>query len=53
VAIRGLISIFGGSPLATVFIDGEKHLEFLEVARVIDLVKGAGIHRIGIMPGRP
>lgn len=44
-----LIAIFGGSPLATVFIAGEKELEFRHVARVIDLARGAGVKRIGLM----
>jgi biopolymer transport protein ExbD len=47
-----LTAIFGGSRLATVYIAGEDDLEFGEVARVIDLVRGAGIERIGFLPRR-
>jgi biopolymer transport protein ExbD len=47
---RQLTSIFGGSPLATIFITAEDDLDFGEVARVIDLARGAGISRIGLMP---
>ena len=46
---KRLTGIFGGSATATVFIAGEKDLEFAEVARVIDLTRGAGILRIGFL----
>ena len=39
-------------PMLPVFIDGAPELEFGQVAGVIDLAKGAGAQRIGIMPGR-
>jgi biopolymer transport protein ExbD len=47
-----LTAIFGGSALATIFISGEDDLEYGEVARVIDLARGAGISRIGFLPRR-
>jgi|SRR5688572_20825486 len=46
---KRLTGIFGGSATATVFIAGEKDLEFAEVARVIDLTRGEGILRIGFL----
>lgn len=48
-----LMAIFHGRPGATVFVDGDKNLEFREIAQVIDLAKGAGIQNVGLMPGRP
>ncbi len=39
-------------PMLPVFIDGAPELEFGQVAGIIDLAKGAGAQRIGIMPGR-
>ena len=32
-----------------VFVRGERDLEFRQVAEVIDVAKGAGINRIGLM----
>jgi biopolymer transport protein ExbD len=49
---RRLTAIFGGSPGATIFIDGERDLEYRHVARVIDLARGAGVLRVGFMPSR-
>jgi len=47
-----LHGIFHGRPGATVFIDGEPDLEYGDVARVIDAIHGAGIRRVGLMPGK-
>jgi biopolymer transport protein TolR len=38
-------------PMLPVFIDGAPELEFGDVAAVIDMAKGAGATRIGLMPG--
>ncbi len=46
-----LMAVFHGRPDATVFVGGERHLEFGEIATVIDVAKGAGIARVGLMPG--
>jgi biopolymer transport protein ExbD len=35
-----------------VFIDAEPALEFAEVARVIDIARGAGVSNTGLMPGK-
>jgi biopolymer transport protein ExbD len=32
-----------------VFVRGEKDLAFAEVAQVIDIARGAGVNRIGLM----
>lgn len=39
-------------PMLPVFIDGAPELEFGQVAAIIDLAKGAGAERIGLMPGQ-
>lgn len=39
-------------PMLPVFIDGAPELEFGQVAGIIDIAKGAGAQRIGLMPGR-
>lgn len=39
-------------PMLPVFIDGAPELEFGQVAGIIDMAKGAGAQRIGLMPGR-
>jgi len=48
---KKLVAIFGGRKDAVVFVDGERSLEFQDVARVIDLARGAGVERVGLMPG--
>jgi len=45
-----LKTTFHGRPDATVFMGGDRDLEYGDVARVMDVVKGAGILRIGLMP---
>ena len=44
-----LLQIFGVGENHVVFIRGEKGLAFEEIAEVIDLVKGAGVDRVGLM----
>lgn len=44
-----LLQIFGTGANSVVFICGEKNLDFAEVAEVIDIVKGAGVDRLGLM----
>lgn len=47
-----LMTMFQGRAESVVFVDGDKDLEFGEIARVIDVARGAGIGVIGLMPGR-
>jgi biopolymer transport protein ExbD len=44
-----LLQLFQTRAANAVFIRGEKALEFREVAQVIDVAKGAGVSRIGLM----
>jgi biopolymer transport protein TolR len=44
-----LKGIFGTSGNRVVFIRGEAGLEFQQIAEVIDIVKGAGAGRVGLM----
>jgi biopolymer transport protein TolR len=44
-----LTDLFKIHAAAVVFIRGDKALEFREVADVMDLAKGAGVSRIGLM----
>jgi biopolymer transport protein TolR len=44
-----LLQIFGARANSVVFIRGEKDLDFAQVAEVIDIAKGAGVNRIGLM----
>ena len=44
-----LLRIFGGRANSVVFIRGEKDLDFGQVAEVIDITKGAGVGRVGLM----
>ncbi len=44
-----LVQIFSTRAERTVFIRGDKDLEFEPVARAIDIAKGAGIDKIGLM----
>ena len=44
-----LAVLFKARPVNVVFIRGDKDLEFHEVAQVMDLAKGAGVDRIGLM----
>jgi len=44
-----LADLFKTRATTVVFIRGDKALEFREVAEVMDLAKGAGVSRIGLM----
>ncbi len=44
-----LLRIFGARANSVVFIRGEKDLDFGQVAEVIDITKGAGVERVGLM----
>jgi len=41
--------LFSASPNHALFVRGDKDLDFQEVAEVIDVAKGAGLNRIGLM----
>jgi biopolymer transport protein ExbD len=41
--------LFGSAASATIFVRGERGLEFRQVAAVIDIAHGAGIDRVGLM----
>ncbi len=43
-----LFEIFKTRALRVCFVKGDGELEFEDVARVIDVAKGAGIHHVGI-----
>lgn len=45
-----LLAVFHGRPDSTVFVGGEPHLEFGEIARLIDAAKDAGIRRVALLP---
>ena len=44
-----LLDLFKTRSTAVVFVRGDKALEFREVAQVMDIAKGAGVTRIGLM----
>jgi biopolymer transport protein ExbD/biopolymer transport protein TolR len=44
-----LISIYRNGSSRVAFVRGDKTLDFQDVASVIDLAKGAGAERIGLM----
>ena len=41
---------FGNAPNRPVFVRADKDLDFAQVAEVIDIAKGAGLDRIGLLP---
>ena len=45
-----LLSVFHGRPDASVFVGGDPQLEFRDIAHVIDICKGTGIRRVGLLP---
>lgn len=45
-----LMSVFHLRPESTVFVGGDPELEFREIAHVIDVCKGVGIRRVGLLP---
>jgi len=46
---KRLLAIFGTGTHSVVFIRGGKNLDFAEIAAVIDVVKGVGVERVGLM----
>ena len=44
-----LREIFAGRASKVMFLQGDKALEFQEIAKVIDLARGADIFQIGLM----
>jgi biopolymer transport protein TolR len=44
-----LRALFGGANSRVIFIRADKSLNFEEVAKVIDIVKGAGLNRTALM----
>lgn len=44
-----LAALFKNGSSRVVFVRGDKSLEFREIAEVIDLAKGAGVDRVGLM----
>jgi len=44
-----LLALFKTGASTVVFVRGEKDLPFAEVAQVIDIARGAGVDRIGLM----
>ncbi len=47
-----LQTLFAVRPEGVLFVDGSAELEFADVARVIDIARGAGVYRIGLMTDR-
>ena len=44
--------LFAARPEAVLFVNGAGELDFAEVATVIDIARGAGVDRIGLMTNR-
>lgn len=49
---KKLLTEFHARKESAVFIEGEPDLQFSEVAKVIDIARGVGVERIGLMPKR-
>lgn len=47
-----LRSLFAVRPEGVLFVDGAGNLEFSDVATVIDVARGAGVERIGLLTAR-
>jgi biopolymer transport protein TolR len=47
-----LLSLFAVRPNGVLFVDGSRELEYADVATVIDIARGAGVERIGLMTER-
>ncbi len=47
-----LEEIFKARAEKVVFVKGDDNVEFREVARVIDLAKGAGVEKVGLMTAK-
>lgn len=41
--------LFAGAPNHVLFVRGDRDLDFQQVAQVIDIAKGAGLNRIGLI----
>lgn len=48
-----LRSLLVSRPGAVLFVDGAPDLEFADVATVIDIARGAGWNRVGLLTERP
>jgi biopolymer transport protein ExbD len=46
-----LRAIFARRSDRVIFVRGQRELEFQNVARVIDIARGAGIDQVGLMDG--
>jgi biopolymer transport protein ExbD len=44
--------IFATRPGGVLFVAGARDLDFADVATVIDIARGAGVNRVGLMTGR-
>lgn len=44
-----LVGLFRSGGSRAVFLRGDKGLEFASIARVIDLARGVGVYRVGLM----
>jgi len=47
-----LKAIFAARPGGVLFVDGARELDFSDVASVIDVARGAGVDRIGLITDR-
>jgi biopolymer transport protein TolR len=47
-----LRSLFAIRPDGVLFVDGDRQLDFADVAIVIDIARGAGVDRIGLLTRR-
>ncbi len=47
-----LVDIFATRAERVAFVKGDDNLEFKEVAKVIDIAKGAGVDKIGLMTAK-
>jgi biopolymer transport protein TolR len=45
-----LLVIFRSAPDRPLFLRADPNLEFQQIAQVIDIAKGAGMNRMGLMP---
>jgi biopolymer transport protein ExbD len=45
--------MFATRPDGVLFVDGARELDFADVASVIDIARGAGVNRVGLMTERP
>jgi biopolymer transport protein TolR len=43
--------IFATRPGGVLFVDGARELDFADVASVIDIARGAGVNRVGLITG--